>query len=160
MSYWYSTDGMDKRRLSTRHLPALDQAFERRTRVEIYDDEAFGNHVAIANPYQGTMTAGDIHYGLYRHPTLWRISDASLDTSMLIDSSTAIMSADTHPSDSSPRSRFTAIETPSTASSSLTAADKTMRKSSIQDTREALYRQRRRASVAPNDDHCNCCIIS
>ncbi|KAI8644687.1 hypothetical protein BD408DRAFT_441467 [Parasitella parasitica] len=64
-SFWYSTNGMDQRRLSSRHLPTLDQAFERRARIQIFDDEVFGQNVAaVANPYQGTMTAGDLHFGL------------------------------------------------------------------------------------------------
>lgn len=73
MSYWYSTNGLDRRRLSNRYLAILDQAFTEHARIQIVDDELFGQDVlAMANPYQGTMTAGDIHYGLYRQPPLWR----------------------------------------------------------------------------------------
>ncbi|KAI8144517.1 hypothetical protein BJV82DRAFT_70358 [Fennellomyces sp. T-0311] len=91
-SYWYSTDGMDHKRLSTRHLDILDRAFERRTRVEIYDDQAFGNVAAVADPFLGTMTAGDIHYGLYRNPSLRQSeSNCSLDTLILVDSTAAIL---------------------------------------------------------------------
>ena len=86
-SYWYSTNGMNQRRLSIRHLSILDQAFERHARIQLFDDEAFGQNVpAIANPYQGTMTAGDLHFGLYRKPPMWRMSDTSLDTLILMDS--------------------------------------------------------------------------
>jgi hypothetical protein len=77
---------MSQRRLSSRHLSILDQAFERHARIQIFDDEVFGHNVpAIANPYQGTMTAGDLHFGLYRQPPMWRISDTSLDTLILMD---------------------------------------------------------------------------
>ncbi|KAG2207494.1 hypothetical protein INT47_004242 [Mucor saturninus] len=86
-SYWYSTNGMNQRRLSNRHLSILDQAFERHARIQLYDDEVFGlNIAAMANPYQGTMTAGDLHFGLYRQPPMWRMSDTSLDTLILMDS--------------------------------------------------------------------------
>ncbi|KAI8333981.1 hypothetical protein BC941DRAFT_433520 [Chlamydoabsidia padenii] len=84
-TYWYSTNGMDHKRLANRHVAALDEAFERQTRVTIYDDEAFGNRSAIASPHLGTMTSGDIHYGLYRQPSLWQDnSKASLDSGMLV----------------------------------------------------------------------------
>lgn len=87
--YWYSTNGMVQRRLPNRHFTMLDQAFERRARIQIYDDEIFGANVsALANPYQGTMTAGDLHFGLYRHPPIWRMSDVSLDTLTFIGDST------------------------------------------------------------------------
>lgn len=90
-SYWYSTNGMNQRRLSIRHLSILDQAFERHTRIQIFDDEVFGQNVAaIANPYQGTMTAGDLHFGLYRQPPMWRMSDTSLDTLILMESNTSL----------------------------------------------------------------------
>lgn len=97
-SYWYSTDGMDHKRLSNRHLAVLDRAFERRARVEIYDEAAFGTGLtAVADPYLGTMTAGDIHYGLYRNPSL-RVrrseSSSSLDTFIFMESTTGILSAD------------------------------------------------------------------
>lgn len=86
-SYWYSTNGMSQRRLSSRHLSILDQAFERHARIQLYDDEVFGQNIAaMANPYQGTMTAGDLHFGLYRQPPMWRMSDTSLDTLILMDS--------------------------------------------------------------------------
>jgi hypothetical protein len=85
-SYWYSTNGMSQRRLSNRHLSILDQAFERHARIQIFDDDVFGQNItAIANPYQGTMTAGDLHFGLYRQPPMWRMSDTSLDTLILMD---------------------------------------------------------------------------
>jgi hypothetical protein len=90
-SYWYSTNGMSQRRLSNRHLSILDQAFERHARIQLYDDEVFGQNIAaIANPYQGTMTAGDLHFGLYRQPPMWRMSDTSLDTLILMDSHSEI----------------------------------------------------------------------
>lgn len=86
-SYWYSRNGLDQRRLSHRHLSILDQAFERHARIQLFDDEVFGqNVIAIANPYQGTLTAGDLHFGLYRQPPMWRMSDTSLDTLILMDS--------------------------------------------------------------------------
>lgn len=100
-SYWYSTNGMSQRRLSLRYLSILDQAFERHARIQLFDDDAFGHNVpAIANPYQGTMTAGDLHYGLYRQPPMWCMSDTSLDTLILMDSDTqfdeALDSLNTH----------------------------------------------------------------
>ncbi|KAI8099838.1 uncharacterized protein BX664DRAFT_322235, partial [Halteromyces radiatus] len=82
--YWYSTNGVDRKRLADRHVTALDQAFERQTRVQIYDDEAFGNLPAIASPHLGTMTSGDIHYGLYRQPSLWESNDSNMDSMMLM----------------------------------------------------------------------------
>lgn len=92
-SYWYSTDGMDRKHLPNRHLDVLDRAYERRARVEIYDEQVFGPNVpAIADPYLGTMTAGDIHYGLYRHPSL-RTSDTSLDTLIFADSTIGILAS-------------------------------------------------------------------
>ncbi|KAI9306990.1 hypothetical protein BJ944DRAFT_238252 [Cunninghamella echinulata] len=83
-TYWYSTNGMDHKRLADRHVSALDEAFERQTRVQIVDPEAFGNHPAIASPHLGTMTSGEIHYGLYRQPSLWESSDNSLDNLLFI----------------------------------------------------------------------------
>jgi hypothetical protein len=80
---------MTQRRLSHRNVALLDRAFERHDRIQIYDDEVFGVNVpAIANPYQGTMTAGDLHFGLYRQPPMWRMSDTSLDTLILMDFTT------------------------------------------------------------------------
>jgi hypothetical protein len=84
--YWYSTNGLIQRRLSSRHLHALDQAFESHARIQLLDEDLFGpNVVAIANPYQGTMTASDIHYGLYRQPPMWRMSNSTLDGFILMD---------------------------------------------------------------------------
>ncbi|KAI9313692.1 hypothetical protein BX666DRAFT_2123666 [Dichotomocladium elegans] len=93
-SYWYSTDGLNQRRLPNTYLDILDHAYRRRTRVEIIDDEAFGSNVAaVADPFLGTMTAGDIHYGLYRNPSLHRMSDgsSSIDTLILFDSTSGIL---------------------------------------------------------------------
>lgn len=91
-TYWYSTNGMHHKRLSNRHTSILDQAFDRRIRVQIYDIEAFGpSVVAVANPFAGTMTAGDIHYGLYRHPTLALTDTVSLDTLVLTDSENLLL---------------------------------------------------------------------
>ncbi|KAI7898490.1 uncharacterized protein BX663DRAFT_524943 [Cokeromyces recurvatus] len=85
-SYWYSTNGLSHRRLSNSHLTVLDQAYEQHARIQIYDDEMFGeNVIAIANPYQGTMTAGDLHFGLYRQPPMWHMSNMSLDTLIFMD---------------------------------------------------------------------------
>lgn len=36
------------------------------------------------------MTAGDLHFGLYRQPPMWRMSDTSLDTLILIDTTEII----------------------------------------------------------------------
>ncbi|KAI9251192.1 hypothetical protein BY458DRAFT_444441 [Sporodiniella umbellata] len=33
------------------------------------------------------MTAGNLHFGLYRNPPVWRISDVSLDTLTFLDES-------------------------------------------------------------------------
>ncbi|CAO3590952.1 unnamed protein product [Absidia cylindrospora] len=83
-TYWYSTNGMDRKRLADRHVTALDEAFDRQARVQIFDDEAFGNRPAFASPHLGTMTSGDIHYGLYRQPSLWEDSMPSLDSMKLV----------------------------------------------------------------------------
>ncbi|OAD73979.1 hypothetical protein PHYBLDRAFT_145443 [Phycomyces blakesleeanus NRRL 1555(-)] len=86
VAYWYSTDGIDQRRLSNRHLSILDEAFKQQRRVEIYDEDAFGPEVlATACPHLGTMTAGLLHYGLYRQPSLWDACDSSLETLLLMD---------------------------------------------------------------------------
>ncbi|CDS13671.1 hypothetical protein LRAMOSA05845 [Lichtheimia ramosa] len=93
-SYWYSTDGMDQKRLSDRHLELLDKAFEGKKRVEIHDQQAFGNTAAIADPFLGTMTAGDIHYGLYRNPTLRVMmdeDDTSINSLAMLDSTTLML---------------------------------------------------------------------
>ncbi|KAI7883362.1 hypothetical protein K492DRAFT_192748 [Lichtheimia hyalospora FSU 10163] len=93
-SYWYSTDGMDHKRLSDRHLELLDKAFEGKKRVEIHDQQAFGNTAAIADPFLGTMTAANIHYGLYRNPTLRVMmddDDTSMDSLMMLDSTTLML---------------------------------------------------------------------
>ncbi|KAI8340550.1 hypothetical protein BC941DRAFT_417547 [Chlamydoabsidia padenii] len=82
--YWYSTNGMDRKRLADRHVLALDEAFDRQARVEIFDDEAFKHKSAVASPHLGTMTSGDIHYGLYRQPSLWESNEASLDNIDLV----------------------------------------------------------------------------
>ncbi|OAD05674.1 hypothetical protein MUCCIDRAFT_106233 [Mucor lusitanicus CBS 277.49] len=130
---------MDQRRLSIRHLPLMDQAFERHARIQILDDELFGQNVpAIANPYQGTMTAGDLHFGLYRQPPMWRMSDTSLDTLILIDPAEMISKA----------SRFSngnELDEQSISSSS----------------GKAKYRfmQQRKLPVAV-EDNCICCVIS
>lgn len=108
-SYWYSTNGLVHRRLSIRHLNTLDQAFEKHARVQIFDDELFGRDIpAIANPYQGTMTAGEIHYGLYRQPPMWRMSDSSLNTLILMDMSTVgdDKKDDTHKTTTSKYTKF------------------------------------------------------
>ncbi|KAI8048332.1 uncharacterized protein B0P05DRAFT_564498 [Gilbertella persicaria] len=85
-SYWYSTNGMKQCRLSNRYLSVLDQAYERRSRIQIADEELFGKTMsAIANPYQGTMTAEEFHFGLYRQPPIWRMSSISLDTLTFMD---------------------------------------------------------------------------
>jgi hypothetical protein len=83
-TYWYSTNGMDRKRLADRHVTALDEAFDQQARVEIFDDEAFRNKSAIASPHLGTMTSGDIHYGLYREPSLWEQNEANLDNINLV----------------------------------------------------------------------------
>ncbi|KAF7725523.1 hypothetical protein EC973_009553 [Apophysomyces ossiformis] len=168
-TYWYSTNGMDQRRLSNRHLAVLDQAFERRTRVQIFDDDAFGRNVpAIANPYQGTMTAGDIHFGLYRHPSLWQMSEDSLDTLILMDSELGILSG----AESTSRSRY-----PSNIAGDAQACAGNQRdhmrtnvhsRSSdsnvdAQDEAFSRYRfaSRKRQSISPAENPCcQCCIIT
>ncbi|KAI9491910.1 hypothetical protein BDB00DRAFT_873937 [Zychaea mexicana] len=95
--YWYSTNGMVHKRLSNRHTALLDQAFDRRIRVKIYDIDAFGpSAVAVANPVAGTMTAGDIHYGLYRHPSLvLNNSSAAIDSLIFMDSDNLLLPQET-----------------------------------------------------------------
>ncbi|GAN05626.1 hypothetical protein MAM1_0097c05098 [Mucor ambiguus] len=136
-SYWYSTNGMDQRRLSSRHLPVLDQAFERHARIQIFDDELFGLNVpAIANPYQGTMTAGDLHFGLYRQPPMWRMSDTSLDTLILIDPTEMI-----------------------SKTSRLSNGNELDEQSIISNDRKKYRFMQRKPPVAV-EDNCICCVIS
>ncbi|KAI9254498.1 hypothetical protein BDA99DRAFT_586583 [Phascolomyces articulosus] len=98
--YWYTTNGMIHKRLSNRHTALLDQAFDRRIRVQIYDIDAFGpSAVAVANPVAGTMSAGDIHYGLYRHPSLvLNNSSAAIDSLILMDSDNLLLQDTSHES--------------------------------------------------------------
>ncbi|CAO0802976.1 unnamed protein product [Mucor circinelloides] len=136
-SYWYSTNGMDQRRLSSRHLPILDQAFERHARIQIFDDELFGQDVpAIANPYQGTMTAGDLHFGLYRQPPMWRMSDTSLDTLILIDPTEMI------------------------SKTSRLSNGNDMDEQSIISNNKRKYRFIQRRPAVAVEDNCICCVIS
>lgn len=84
-SYWYSTSGRIHLRISSTHLDSLDEAFKQHTRIQIVDEQLFGPDTTInAFPSQGTMTAGDLHYGLYRQPPLWQQDDTtSLDMFLL-----------------------------------------------------------------------------
>ncbi|KAI8065577.1 hypothetical protein BC940DRAFT_303740 [Gongronella butleri] len=95
-TYWYSTDGLDRKRLSDRHVPFLDEAFLQQKRVEIYDPDAFGDTVALACPHLGTMTAGDIHYGLYRQPSLWQPEDDGLDCMLFDDERSTSLAVPQH----------------------------------------------------------------
>lgn len=143
--YWYSTNGMAQHRLPSRHFAVLDQAFERHTRIQIYDDEIFGANVpALANPYQGTMTAGDLHFGLYRHPPIWRMSDVSLDTLTFIGDS-----------------NFT-DEDKSTRRDSHgnMIQDKEMAANDSTDTKNLKYRTKQRRRIMIEEDCINCCVIS
>ncbi|KAI8881898.1 hypothetical protein K501DRAFT_286135, partial [Backusella circina FSU 941] len=131
-TYWYSTNGMSQRRLSHRNVALLDRAFERHDRIQIFDDEVFGVNVpAIANPYQGTMTAGDLHFGLYRQPPMWRISDTSLDTLILMDFTTV------SPDDDDDENK---------------ASDKN-------NSNYYKFIQRKRISSQVEDENCICCRI-
>ncbi|CAO3613878.1 unnamed protein product [Cunninghamella blakesleeana] len=161
-SYWYSTNGMDQRKLSNKHMELLDDAFERRTRVQLYDEEALGHSIpAIANPYQGTMSAGDIHYGLYRYPSLWQMENDDyydLDTSLLMTNTNNNLST----------SSMT-----TTTINNTTTKNRFYRSSSINPTtvntfsfkllsyskQTHHYSQRKRQSTI-HDDPCYCCIIS
>lgn len=123
-TYWYSTDGANHQRLANRHTSLLDQAFDKRKRIQLHDTAMFGNVVAVANPYAGTMTAGNIHYGLYRHPSLWQdptgISD-DLDTLVLIDDDNLLQDASSsNSSTSSTSSRSTSSASSSSSSSGCT----------------------------------------
>ena len=100
--YWYTTNGMVHKQLSNHHTALLDQAFDRRIPVQIYDIDAFRpSAVAVANPVTGTMTAGDIHYGLYRHPSLvLNNSSAAMDSLIFMDSDNLLLQ------DSTPHKSF------------------------------------------------------
>ncbi|KAI7851416.1 hypothetical protein BDC45DRAFT_515719 [Circinella umbellata] len=95
--YWYTANGMIHKRLSNNHTTLLDQAFERRIRVQVYDNDVFGPHaVAVANPAAGTITVGDLHYGLYRHPFLvFNNSSATMDSLILMDSENLLLQSST-----------------------------------------------------------------
>ncbi|KAG2218829.1 hypothetical protein INT45_007596 [Circinella minor] len=96
--YWYTANGMIHKRLSNNHTPLLDQAFECRIRVQVYDNDIFGpNTIAVANPAAGTMTVGDLHYGLYRHPFLVfdHSSATTMDSLILMDSENLLLQSST-----------------------------------------------------------------
>lgn len=179
-TYWYSTNGMDHKRLSNRHTRLLDEAYERRIRVEIYDIEAFGpSVVAVANPFAGTMTAGDIHYGLYRNPSLalHDASSSSLDTLILLDTDNLLLKT-------SPSSPTTATKTDSDEHYHKSVlSSSTLRSESITQTKSENHRRalqnnihppftepsncnyrfthtRRSPPPPPGDNHCVCCVIS
>ncbi|KAI9495532.1 hypothetical protein BDB00DRAFT_786332 [Zychaea mexicana] len=175
-SYWYSTDGMDHKRLSTRHLELLDRAFERRARVEIRDDQAFGIVPAIADPFLGTMTSGDIHYGLYRNPSLRQSeSNCSLDTLILVDSTAAILPpSPTNAFQQQSRSRYNSPASVSAGAAAaagglnglddnfvLVASDRNIIRRPSQQNRSihvpsSVNNNRRMAE----EEECVCCIIS
>ncbi|CAO3593054.1 unnamed protein product [Absidia cylindrospora] len=157
-TYWYSTRGVDQTRLSNRHLNLLDEAFERRTRVQLYDTDAFGHGVpAIANPYQGTMSAGDLHYGLYRQPSLAQDSDLQLDMSLLMECPSSLQpSLKSSTLLDSPRSRFS-------PSSAMTCRPLRSQHSTLcndDDGQQSGSYSPPRRSPALYEDHCLCCIIS
>lgn len=143
-SYWYSTNGMSQRRLSNRHLSILDQAFERHARIQIFDEELFGHNVsALANPYQGTMTAGGLHFGLYRQPPMWQMSDTSLDTLILMDIDDSSVKINRH-SNGQPEN------------DTINDASAMNYKKFMQDQRKRIVQQQGN----PVEEHCICCRIS
>ncbi|KAI9303152.1 hypothetical protein BJ944DRAFT_268855 [Cunninghamella echinulata] len=157
-SYWYSTNGMDQRKLSNKHMQLLDEAFERRTRVQIYDEEALGHSIpAIANPYQGTMSAGDIHYGLYRYPSLWQMDEEDgydLDTSLLMNINMSLSTSST-----SLTSSTTTKNNNSNTKNRFQQHQHKLFSYSKQSSHHHPYSQRRKSSSL-QDDPCYCCIIS
>lgn len=171
-SYWYSTDGMDHKRLSSRHLDMLDNAYKNRTRIKIFDDYAFGPEVAaIADPYLGTMTAGEIHFGLYRNPSLRVSGDGmdDLDNLILLDSTAAMFQ---FPSSSSSSSSSTSGSSPSTTDNCVLVASHNFlgqRRHSFPAVKNNNSSKKRsmpsstpnRSTGQPsNQDECVCCIIS
>lgn len=158
-TYWYSTNGMHHKRLSNRHTSLLDQAFDRRIRVQIYDVEAFGpSVVAVANPFAGTMIAGDIHYGLYRHPSLALTDTISLDTLELTDSENLLLQLTRGDN---------AVGTATTRSThSNTNNDDVTSTTTFAPPRHKNRRKKRvsssTAAAGPKDDHecLPCCILS
>lgn len=161
-SYWYSTNGMSQRRLSLRYLSILDQAFERHARIQLFDDDAFGHNVpAIANPYQGTMTAGDLHYGLYRQPPMWCMSDTSLDTLILMDGDTqfdeALDSLNTTTTKIGNSRHTDGDDRMSDASLDINSSNNGAR--NIQSKYKYIQKKRMLLTQA-TEDHCVCCRIS
>ncbi|CAO3644669.1 unnamed protein product [Cunninghamella echinulata] len=158
-SYWYSTNGMDQRKLSNKHMQLLDEAFERRTRVQIYDEEALGHSIpAIANPYQGTMSAGDIHYGLYRYPSLWQMDEEDgydLDTSLLMNINMSLSTSST----SLTSSTTTKNNNNNNTKNRFQQHQHKLFSYSKQSSHHHPYSQRRKSSSL-QDDPCYCCIIS
>lgn len=45
----------------------------------------------MENPYQSDMTAGGLHFGPYRQPPMWHMSNIGLNTIILIDSTEMIL---------------------------------------------------------------------
>ncbi|RUP43944.1 hypothetical protein BC936DRAFT_150160 [Jimgerdemannia flammicorona] len=65
-SYWYSTDGPNRIRIDNAHLATLDYAYETQSKVQLN----VGDQTLLASPSTGVLSSGDIHYGLYREPSL------------------------------------------------------------------------------------------
>ena len=171
-SYWYSTDGMDHKRLSNRHLDMLDDAYKNRTRIKIFDDYAFGPEVAAtADPYLGTMTAGEIHFGLYRNPSLRVSGDGmdDLDNLILLDTTAAMFQFPSSSSSSS--SSSTSGSSPSTTNNCVLVASHNFlgqRRHSFPAVKNNSSKKRsvpsstanRSTGQPTNPDECVCCIIS
>ncbi|RUS22343.1 hypothetical protein BC937DRAFT_89616 [Endogone sp. FLAS-F59071] len=64
--YWYSTDGSRRTRIDNVHLSKLDRAYETQSKIELN----LGDRTLVASPSTGVLSSGDIHYGLYREPSL------------------------------------------------------------------------------------------
>lgn len=164
---------MDHKRLSSRHLDMLDNAYKNRTRIKIFDDYAFGPEVAaIADPYLGTMTAGEIHFGLYRNPTLRVSGDGmdDLDNLILLDSTAGMFQF----SSSSSSSSSSSGSSPSTTDNCVLVAShnflgqrrhsfpaiKNNNNNSSKKRSDSSSTPNHSAGQRPNQDECVCCIIS
>lgn len=165
-SYWYSTDGMDHKRLSNRHLAVLDRAFERRMRVDIRDKSAFGDLPAVADPYLGTMTSGDIHYGLYRNPSLRTSEMDALDNLVLVDSSLDLNTNTSRSRHGNASSSYTSLTGMGAVPQGdgddrvLVASDRHVSEST-RPTAPSFARPRRHMMQPTTaEEECYCCIIS
>ncbi|KAF1805986.1 hypothetical protein FB192DRAFT_1275474 [Mucor lusitanicus] len=82
------------------------------------------------------MTAGDLHFGLYRQPPMWRMSDTSLDTLILMDPTEMI------------------------SKTSRLSSGNELDEQSIMGGDRKKYRFMQRKPPVAVEDNCICCVIS